>query len=437
MYIYDIISLLLIGLSHFLLYFTLIRYERISFWVIVLISLVSTVLLSTIITVTGYPELNTILMGLFLLSLGLLQTDLTFMENIYFTIANLVTVSLLKIILVELGRFIYLLLPLNLYIWTDNLIQMIVMMVIFVAIILLRNHIALFARYIVNSFLYYVSFVVFAISLMVLFLLTVPQVTFLFNIYQRYGQALYISTFILFFILLLIIIIGSHVTKERLVQEQEEHLDDELLDYVKKLEVLHDELANFRHDYINLLLTLDESVRTKNMEQIEQIYNDVIAPTTEIINNRELDIVKLTNVELAEVKSLLSVKVLGAQQNNIEVVIDIPHRITRIPLPLVNFIRIISILLDNGIEAAVQSEERYLQLAFFEKEAEIYFIVRNSVADEMINLHEIYNKDYSEKELDRGYGLYSLKHLVNETSNATLETSFEKPFFTQVFKLKK
>src|SRR5699024_3903543 len=121
-------------------------------------------------------------------------------------------------------------------------------------------------------------------------------------------------------------------------------LDKELLDYVEKLELLHDELANFRHDYVNLLLTLDEGVRKKNIAQIERTYYDVIAPTSELINNRDLEIVKLANIEITEIKSLLSVKVFEAEQQGVDVTLDIPLSVGQIPLPLVNFIRIISIL---------------------------------------------------------------------------------------------
>lgn len=434
MYLYDVIAIVFIGLSHFLLYFTLIRYDRISFPFIILISLVFTVLLGTIITVTGYPEFNAILMSVFLLSLGLMQIEITFMENLYFTIANIVSISLLKLVLVELGSIIYLWLPFNLYIWTGNVIHMVVTILILIAILSLRKQIQRFAQYIVTSPLYYVSYIVLTISFVIIFLLTMPQVNFLFHIYEAYGQMMYTSAFVLFFILLLIVIIGSHLTKEKLVQQQREYLDYELLDYVEKLEVLHDELANFRHDYVNLLLTLDEGVRTKDIEQIEQTYYDVIAPTSEIINNRELDIVKLANVHQAEVKSLLSVKVLGAQQHNMKLSIDIPHPINKLPMSLVNFIRIISIIIDNGLEAAIRSEEKLLQIAFFEKDTELYFVVRNSVAkDEVIDLYNMYAKNYSTKAEERGYGLYSLKRLIDETDNAILETGFQSPYFTQTF----
>ena len=437
MYYYDTIAMIVIGLNHFLLYLSFIRYNRLSLPIIVTMSLLFTVILGTIITVTGYPEFNGILMVVFLLSLGLLQIELTFWENLYFTLASIVTISLLKIVFFEISSALYLLLPFNLYVWTDNVIHMVVTIIILLLIVLLRKQIQLFAAYITKSPLYYVSYVVFTISFVILFLLTIPQVSFLFSIYKTYGKFLYMSTFILFFIILLIVIIGFHLKKEALVRKQQIYLDNELLQYVKKLELLHDELANFRHDYINLLLTLDQSIRTKNIDQIERTYYDIIAPTKEIINHEELEIIKLANIKKNEIKSLLSVKVFDAQQNNVNVTVDIPHKITSIPMPIVNFIRIISILVDNGIEAAVVSKEKLLTIAFFETKSDVYFIVRNSAEDKEIDFRKLYDKHYSKKDNNRGYGLYSLKRLIDETENASLETSYERPFFTQIVKLKR
>lgn len=438
MYIYDIVSLIAIGIGHFLLYFILIRYDRFSFPLIIIMSLVFTIFLGTIITVTGYPEFNALLTGLFLLSLGLLQIELTLTENIYFVLANLVTISLVKLILFEFGMFIYMLLPFNLYLWTESVIHMVVTLLILIGILLLKRQIEWFATYIVQSSFYYISYVIFVCSFIVIFLLTVPGIPLLFTIYESYGQYLYVMAFLLFFMLLLIVIIASHVMKENLVQKQQEHLDEALLDYVDRLEALHDELANFRHDYINILLTLDESIRTKNLNQIEQTYYGVIAPTKDLMTNRELDIVKLANVKQAEVKSVLSVKVFEAQQENVQMLIDIPHPIAQMPVAPVKLIRIISILLDNAIEAAARSDERKIKLAFFEKDEEVYFILQNSTDEEEINLHTIYKKHYSTSgQQERGYGLHSLQQLIQEMKKATLETSFERGVFSQILKIKR
>ncbi len=202
---------------------------------------------------------------------------------------------------------------------------------------------------------------------------------------------------------------------------------------MEKLEDMHDELASFRHDYMNVLLSLEEGIRTKNVKEIEQVYYDVIAPTLKTINDHELDIAKLSRIQIPEVRSVLRAKVSTAQQQQIKVMLDIPENIESVSMTIISFIRIISVLVDNAIEEAVCSEEKILQIAFFEMDSRQYFIVRNSSKGEAIDLQKIYEKNHSSKEGARGYGLFSLKRIINKTNNATLETTYVSPYFTQTF----
>lgn len=437
MYVYDMIAIILIGISHVFLYVQLIRYHRLSYTMIITLSIVFTILLAIVVTVSGYPEFNIILFLIFLLSLGLLQAKLPFRQNLYFTLASMVSIMLVKMVLLELGLKLFMWSPFNLYVWTTSVIHLIVAIGILICVWLLRQPIQRFAQYIVGSFLYYISYAFLVFGLLVALVLTMPSTEFLAFLYVQYGQITYMVSFILFLIFLLIVLIGSHLTKERLLESHQDRLDEELLDYVQKLEKMYDELASFRHDYMNVLLTLDEGVRTKDIVQIEQIYHEVVAPTSILINNRELDIVKLSHIHIPEVKSMLSVKLITAQQHHIQVMADVPEPIEKTFIPMIDFIRIISILVDNGIEEAVHSKDKIVQLSFFEWEESQYFVVRNSYVDREIDLEQLYEKRYSTKKENRGYGLYSLKHLIDQTPHATLETSFTASYFTQTIIIKK
>lgn len=436
MFIYDLVAIMFIGMSHVLLYIQLIRYDRLSYMMVFVLSIVFTILLGIVVTVTGYPELN-MMMLLFLLSLGLLKDKLTLTQNVYFALVSMVLITLVKLVLMELGIKLFMLSPLNLYIWTGSVIHLLVSMIIFISIILWRKSIQRLAQYIVDSPLYYISYVLLIVGLIVGLILTTPSTALLSSLHEQYGQASYIVAFILFFLLLLIVLIGSHLTKERLVEEHEERLEKAHRDYVEKLELLHDELASFRHDYMNVLLALDEGVRTKNLEQIEQVYEDVIAPTSTLIDNHELDIVKLSRIAIPEVKSVLIVKLFSAQQQQVNVMIDIPETIEDVAMPMIDFIRAMTIVVDNALEEAIQSEEKVVQFAFFEMEERQYFIIRNSCMHETMDLQKIYEKRYSSKKENEGYGLFSLKRLIDKTPNATLETEFVAPYFTQTLILKK
>ncbi|MGW6150071.1 GHKL domain-containing protein [Bacillus mycoides] len=435
MYIYDVFALLLTSMSHTFLYIQLIRYSRLSYGMLAALSAVFILLLGIIVTVTGYPKFNSTIV-LFLISLGLMQNELKFMRNLYFALVSMVIITLVKILFLEVGMKLFMLTQFDFYLWTASIIHLSVSLITFIGIVLARKRIQRIAQYIVGSPLYYITYILLIVGFIIELILTRPSTDFLAKLNQQYGELSYISAIVLFFILLLIVLLSSHLAKEKLVEEHEKRLDKELLDYVEKLESMHDELASFRHDYINVLLALEAGIRTKNVNEIAQVYYDVITPTLKLINDHELDIAKLSRIHIPEVRSVLRAKVGTAQQQQIKVMLDIPEKIATVSMPIVPFIRIISVLLDNAIEEAVHSEEKVLQIAFFEMDSRQYFIVRNSSKDEAIDLQKIYEKNHSSKEGARGYGLFSLKRIMNKTNNATLETTYVSPYFTQTFILK-
>lgn len=437
MYVYDLIAGVLAGICHVVLYLLLIRYDRMPYKMMIILSIVFTILLGFVVTVTGYPEWNSILLLLFLLSLGLMQNELSFMQNLYFALISLIGITFARKFIMEFMFQLFMASPFNLYLWTTSIMHLMIIILIGSCIVLWRKKIGRFAAYIESSRLYYISYALLFIGFLLSLILTTPSTRFLAIANERYGEMSVIIAFILFMILLLMAIVGSYLAKERFMEEQAERLNAERLDYVEKLEYMHADLANFRHDYMNILMALDTSVKAKNLQQIERIYYEVIAPTSDLMNNHELDIVKLASIKIPEVKSVLSVKVIAAQQQGIKVMIDIPQTIEKIKMPIVDFIRVISILVDNAIEEAVVSDEKKVQIAFFEMNDLMYFIVKNSCRQKEINLHRLYEKRYSNKNGKRGYGLFSLKRILKQMNTATLETTFIAPYFTQTLILKK
>lgn len=404
MYIYDLFAILLTSISHTFLYIQLIRYNRLSVRMLIALSAVFIILLAIVVTVTRYPELNSTIV-LFLISLGLMHNELKFKHNVYFALVSMVIITLVKMLLFDLGMKTFMLTPFNLYLWTGSMIHLIVSTLTFIGIFVARKRIRKIAQYIVGSRLYYVTYILLIAGFIIELILTQPSTTFLAQLNRQYSELSYISAIIVFLLLVIIVLISSHLSKAKLQEEHEKRLDKELLDYVEKLEDMHDELASFRHDYMNVLLSLEEGIRTKNVKEIEQVYYDVVAPTLKTINDHELDIAKLSRVHIPEVRSVLRAKVGTAHQHQIKVMLDIPENIESVSMTIISFVRIISVLVDNAIEEAVHSEEKILQIAFFEMDSRQYFIVRNSSKSEEIDLRKIYEKNNSSKEglEDTGY----------------------------------
>ncbi|MBV7391968.1 GHKL domain-containing protein [Enterococcus alishanensis] len=208
----------------------------------------------------------------------------------------------------------------------------------------------------------------------------------------------------------------------------------QLQEYTKHIEALYEEMNHFKHDYINILSSLDDGIREKNMKKITQTYRTVIAPTKQNFQNNHFMIARLSNILVPEIKSLLSAKLLLAKQQNIEVQIEVVAPITEFNMDLLSLIRIISILLDNGIEAAELTENPWLKLAIFEEDDTQIIVIENS-SPEMVNIKKIADKGYSSKGMNRGIGLYTVKMLLAETPYVWLETSSETMKFSQVLKI--
>lgn len=205
-------------------------------------------------------------------------------------------------------------------------------------------------------------------------------------------------------------------------------------EYTKHIEALYEEMNHFKHDYINILSSLDDGIREENIQKITQTYQTVIAPTKQNFQNNHFMIVRLSNILVPEIKSLLSAKLLMAKQQNIEVQIEVVAPITEFNMDLLSLIRIISILLDNGIEAAELTENPWLKLAIFEEDDTQIIVIENS-SPEMVNIKKIADKGYSSKGMNRGIGLYTVKMLLDETPYVWLETSSETMKFSQVLKI--
>src|SRR5699024_85209 len=174
-----------IGVSHVLLYNELIRYNRLSYTMIIFLSIVFTILLGIVVTVTGYPEFNIIMSLMFLLCLGLMQVELTFMRNMYSTLASMVSITLVKMVLMECAMLLFMWIPFNLYLWTASIIHLIVAIIIVTSVWLLRNPIQRFAKYMIKSPLYYISYVILLFGLIVELILTMPSTNLLATLYQE------------------------------------------------------------------------------------------------------------------------------------------------------------------------------------------------------------------------------------------------------------
>jgi len=382
------------------------------------------------------PEMNFVLLFLSYIIIGKWKKQRLSL-TIFASLISIVFITIVKNAILILLHELYMISPFNYYLWTNNLLHLLTLLLIMVGLIVARNKIQSSSLIVITSRWYIAIYVLLCISCLLLLIINYPTIELLVKWNQLYGEQLIIIILILVVIAMLIIISNLFLTKKRLEKEYEQKSKDQLLDYVKRVEAMHEEVMMFRHDYMNLLLTLEESIRIKDINQVQKIYEKIIAPSKNLISHHQLEILKLATIQLPEIKSVLSAKILTAQHKKINILIDIPEGITSIFVPMDIFIRSLTILIDNAIEAVEQLENKQIQIAIFNTDRQNqYIVVKNSCEKKSVDLSTIYDINYSSKGEKRGLGLYSLRKMLEQTPNMSLTTTNTNGMFTQELLIK-
>jgi two-component system sensor histidine kinase AgrC len=226
-----------------------------------------------------------------------------------------------------------------------------------------------------------------------------------------------------------------HIRKKELERSRSDQLV-QLKEYAAQLEKIYDEFRGFRHDYANILLTLEDGIYREDWDQVKHVFENTVKPTGQFLRKNEYSFVKLRNLHISEVKSILAAKIMLAQQMKIDVSLEIEDPVHSIPMELISFTRILSILLDNAIEAAVATKERRLWIVLLKDSGALRLIIENS-SEETVDLRSLGERGYSTKGEGRGLGLFNVQQMLNDHKYASLESENQPHVFSQTLILRK
>lgn len=248
-----------------------------------------------------------------------------------------------------------------------------------------------------------------------------------------------IAIFILVIVLLVIYlnIKTRQLDKQRIQQLKDNQLAD-LTSYVQQIEAMYSELRSFRHDYHNVLISLNQSIKTKDLSVIEDTYARILETEGIVLENDHYALGKLNNLKTLPIKGIFSTHIIQAWQKNIPVHLEIEDIIQDEPIEVLDYVRITSILLDNAIEAAEDAENPFVTIVFLKnkKEKEIQLTIENSCSDEPIDIVRIFDKDFSTKGKNRGLGLATIQTILQNYTNLSLQTEYQDGVFRQILMIK-
>ena len=248
-----------------------------------------------------------------------------------------------------------------------------------------------------------------------------------------YNNALHILGYLLVMIFLLLAMRRSYL--EQIQTEAKQKAMQDLQDYTRNLEAMYNSLRSFKHDYVNILLSLSGYIEDGDMDRLKDFFESKIFPTKNLITGEDYKLNQLSNISVLEIKSLLSAKMIYAHESGIDITIDIPDKVESFLIDTVDLARILGIFLDNAIEATLETEQPQIGLNIIQNKTGVSIIISNRFRDSGLMLHKLKQKGFSTKIGHQGIGLGNAQKIISSYDNVLLETTMKCDYFTQHIEL--
>ena len=219
---------------------------------------------------------------------------------------------------------------------------------------------------------------------------------------------------------------------EKLVRMQQESQLKTLKYYVDEVEQQSEEIRQFKHDYQNIMLSLEGYIKDKEHEELESFFYKEVLKTAKTIDEKDTRLDDIKYIKSIEVKSILVAKMQKAFSLNIDIEFVAREEIEEIPIEPITLIRIIGILLDNAIEAVQEIEGGKILVGILRRGQDTLLFVQNSCEAEEVDINKIYQKEYSSKGKGRGIGLTNLSEFTRKYDNLFLKTEIKEGQFIQM-----
>lgn len=248
---------------------------------------------------------------------------------------------------------------------------------------------------------------------------------------------------ILFFVIIVVVLLKflnnkTRELRQQQIQDLKENQLTNLTAYVQQVESMYDELRSFRHDYQNVLISLNESLKTKDLTIIENTYNQVLNKEGIALQESQHSLSKLNNLRTLPIKGVFSTHIIGAWQKRINVHLEVEDVIQNEAIDVLDYVRITSILLDNALEAAEKSLAPLLTIVFLASKngKETQIIIENTCEQEYIDPTKAFQPGYSTKGAERGLGLANINKILKDYPHISLQTETAPYLFRQILTIK-
>ena len=193
--------------------------------------------------------------------------------------------------------------------------------------------------------------------------------------------------------------------------------------YNVKLKSTYDEMRSFKHDFSNIIQALGGYIYSEDISGLKGMYTRLKNDIKDVNN---VEILNPIIINDPAIYSLINEKYNIAKKYGINMELDAFIDFKEVDIHILDFCRILGILIDNAIEAArkCQKKEVYVRFMRDPRSMKDVVIVENTYSNKDLDITKMFDKEYSTKEEKtcHGLGLWKVNKIVNKNSNITLRS---------------
>lgn len=219
--------------------------------------------------------------------------------------------------------------------------------------------------------------------------------------------------------------------------EQKKFEQKHLQTYTDEIVALYNEIRGFRHDYTGMLVSLRMAIESKDLQEIDRVYSQVLVKANQKLRSDKYTYFDLNNIEDSALRSLIAQSIVNAKTNDVEYTLEVKDIITPLSMELLDLVRVMSVLLNNAVEGAVESYQKQLEVAIIKLDLETLVVIQNSCKKRKVKSEDLFELGFSTKGRHRGLGLNNVKEILGKYDNVILETEIDNDVFKQVIRFKR
>lgn len=216
---------------------------------------------------------------------------------------------------------------------------------------------------------------------------------------------------------------------DRKLQAQQDVIAQQQI-YERDLESVRLEVRSFRHDYKNLLAGLSMQAAEGNQEALRESLSKLDAGLKRRIGEKVLTSVQIGNLRIPQVRSLLLSKLADMGEKGVDCRLEVLYPVESLCMDVWDFVRCLGVLLDNAVEAALETDCPQVEIVLLNDENCLSLWVTNPYTG-IIQPDKIWSDGFSTKGTGRGLGLPGYQRILMDYPNVSASTRWAGGIFVQ------